>query len=255
MNKDPFSLSGKLVIITGASSGIGRQCAISCSQRGAKVILIGRNMDRLVETSYLMENAKDHLIFSIDLTHYSEVEGIIKDAVSKLGKINGLINCAGISATLPFNLAKPEKFQELFDINVQAALNLTRIVTKPAYFYQKGGSIIFMSSVMGIAGETGKSVYSMTKAAVTGVSRSLSLELAPKKIRVNCISPGVVETPMSKNAIYSKNEESLNKIKALHPLGLGQPDDVANACVYLLSDSSKWVTGTNLIVDGGYLAR
>jgi NAD(P)-dependent dehydrogenase (short-subunit alcohol dehydrogenase family) len=219
------------------------------------VILFGRNNDRLVETSTLLENANVHLICSIDLTHFSEVEDSIRDAVSKLGKINGLINCAGISTTLPFNMSKPEKFQEFFDTNVQAALNLTRIVTKPAYFFQEGGSIIFMSSVMSIAGETGKSVYSMTKAALTGASRSLSLELAPKKIRVNCISPGVVETPMSKNAIYSQNEESLNKIKALHPLGPGQPDDVANACVYLLSDASRWVTGTNLIVDGGYLAR
>jgi len=118
-----------------------------------------------------------------------------------------------------------------------------------------GGSIIFISSVMGVVGENGKTMYSMTKGALISAVKSLSIELATRKIRINAISPGVVETPMSKNAIYSRNEESLDKIKSLHPLGLGQPEDVANACVFLLSDASKWITGTNMLVDGGYLAK
>jgi NAD(P)-dependent dehydrogenase (short-subunit alcohol dehydrogenase family) len=255
MNNDPFSLSGKLIIVTGASSGIGRQCAISCSQQGAKVVLFGRNEERLAETLKQMENDKLHLVCQIDLTEFGKVEDLIKDVVLKAGEIHGLVNCAGISTTLPFNLAKPEKLKEFFDTNVQAALNITRLVTRQSYFSKEGGSIIFISSVMGVTGEVGKSIYSMTKAAIIGVSKSLSVELATKKIRINCISPGVVETPMSKNAIYSRNEESLNKIRGLHPLGLGQPEDVANACIYLLSDASRWVTGTNLVVDGGYTAR
>ena len=108
---------------------------------------------------------------------------------------------------------------------------------------------------MGVVGENGKALYSMTKGALVATTRTLAIELAGKKIRVNSISPAVVETPMSKNAIYSRNEESLNKIKKLHPLGLGQPEDIANAAVFLLSDASRWITGTNLVVDGGYLAR
>ncbi len=108
---------------------------------------------------------------------------------------------------------------------------------------------------MGMVGESGKTLYSLTKGALISGVRSMALELAPKKIRVNTVSPGVVETPMSSKAVYSQNEESLNRIKDLHPLGLGNSVDVANACIYLLSDAAKWVTGTNLIVDGGYTAR
>jgi len=134
-------------------------------------------------------------------------------------------------------------------------MNLTRLTVKQSNISGEYASIIFISSVMGMAGETGKSLYSMTKGALIAGVRSLAIELAPRNIRVNCISPGVVESPMSKNAVYSRNEDALNKIKAFHPLGLGQPEDVANACIYLLSDAAKWVTGTNLIVDGGYLTR
>jgi NAD(P)-dependent dehydrogenase (short-subunit alcohol dehydrogenase family) len=255
MKHNPFSLANKTILITGASSGIGRQCAISCSQLGARVILFGRNAERLAETQSLMENGKFHLIYPVDLTEFDKVEESVKELVLNAGKISGLINCAGISTTLPFNMVKPDKMDEFFRTNVLAGMNLTRIVSKQSNFSTEGGSVIFISSIMGEVGEVGKSLYSMTKGALIAGSRSLSLELASKKIRVNCISPGVVESPMSKGAVYSRNEESRNKIKALHPLGLGLPEDVANACVYLLSDASRWVTGTNLIVDGGYLAR
>ena len=123
------------------------------------------------------------------------------------------------------------------------------------HFSEDGGSIVFISSVMGVVGENGKTLYSMTKGALISAVKSMSVELAPRKIRVNAISPGMVETPMSKNAIYSRNEESLDKLRKMHPLGFGKPEDVANASVFLLSDASRWITGTNLIVDGGYLAK
>ena len=119
----------------------------------------------------------------------------------------------------------------------------------------QGGSIIFISSVMGMVGETGKVLYGMTKGALIAGTKSLALELARKKIRVNCISPGVVVSPMSENAIYSKDEKSLQRIKDLHPLGLGEAEDVANSCIFLLSDAGKWISGTNLVVDGGYTAH
>lgn len=252
---EPFRLDNKIIIITGASSGIGRQCAISCSNMGARVILLGRNSDRLNETLSDMNLPSRHLTFSIDLVDYENVQDTVNQIFDEFGNINGLINCAGISTTLPFNMSKPEKMDEFFHANVHSAINLTRIVTKQSNIPKEGASIVFISSVMGIAGENGKSLYSMTKGAIIAGARSLAIELAPKNIRVNCISPGVVETPMSKSAIYSRNEESLNKIKGMHPLGLGRPEDVANACIYLLSDASRWVTGTNLIIDGGYTAR
>lgn len=257
MNKEnsPFSLEGKVIIITGASSGIGRQCAISCNELGGTVILMGRDNMKLSQTLEKLPFKEKSMIFSFDLTEFDKAEEIVKKIVREKGLINGLVNCAGISTTLPFNMVKPEKMDEFLKINVEAPMNLTRIVIKQGYFSETGGSIIFISSVMSEAGEVGKSLYSMTKGALVSGARSLALELAPRKIRVNSISPGVVETPMSKSAIYSRNEESLAKIKAMHPLGLGQPEDVAYACIYLLSDASRWVTGTNMIVDGGYLAR
>lgn len=255
MQTDPFSLKDKNIIITGASSGIGRSCAVSCSKLGANLILLGRDIARLEETLSMTENNKMHVIHSVDLTDFDKVEGILNESISVSEKISGLINCAGISTTLPFNNVKPGKMEEFLKINVIASFNLTRLVTKKGNFSEDGGSVIFISSVMGVVGEVGKSLYSITKGALISGARSLALELAPRKIRVNCISPGVVETPMSKNAVYSRNEESLNKIKSLHPLGLGQPEDVAWACVYLLSDASRWITGTNLVVDGGYLAK
>jgi NAD(P)-dependent dehydrogenase (short-subunit alcohol dehydrogenase family) len=252
---NPFSLKGKNIIVTGASSGIGRQCAISCSEMGARVVLFGRNNERLKETLNLMHNSSAHLIISIDLVEYKKVEEVIISVAAKVGKIHGLINCAGISTTLPAKYVTPDKMDEYFHMNVHSAINLTRIVIRQSIISEEGGSIIFISSVMGSAGENGKSLYSMTKGALLAGSRSLAIELAPRNIRVNCISPGVVDSPMSKSSLYSRNEESLNKIKGFHPLGLGQPEDVANACIYLLSDASKWVTGTNLFVDGGYTAR
>jgi NAD(P)-dependent dehydrogenase (short-subunit alcohol dehydrogenase family) len=255
MHNDPFSLTGKNIIVTGASSGIGRQCAITCSYMGAVVTIFGRDQNRLMETLSIMEDPERHSVVAVDLIEYEKVEDEVRKVVSKKGKIEGLINCAGISTTLPLNAVSPQKMERFFQTNVIGAINLTRLIIKPSHFSETGGSIIFISSVMGVVGENGKTLYSMTKGALIAAVKSMAIELAARKIRINCISPGVVETPMSQNAVYSRDEESLNKVKALHPLGLGQPDDVANACIFLLSDASRWVTGINLVVDGGYTAR
>lgn len=252
---NPFSLVGKTILVTGASSGIGRQCSISCSEMGAIVILAGRNEDRLNETNRMMVQPDKHLIWATDLTDYEKIETELKKIVEKFGKIDGVVHSAGISTTLPVRMVTPQKMEDFFRTNVYGAINLTRLITKKANFSEEGGSIIFISSVMGIVGEVAKSLYSMTKGALISGSRSLALELADRKIRVNCVSPGVVITPMAQNAVYSRDEESLGKIKSLHPLGLGIPEDVANSCVFLLSDASRWITGTNIVVDGGYTAR
>lgn len=254
MNAEVFSLSGRKIIITGASSGIGRQCAITCSEFGAQIILLGRDKNRLQETLDLMTGT-GHMIFSVDLLDFFEVENVVKLISSSTDKINGLVNCAGISTTLPFSQSTPERIVTFLQTNVTGPMNLTRLILKPVNFCKDGGSIVFISSVMGSAGEMGKHLYSMTKGAIDAGVRSLAIEYALKQIRVNSISPGVVISPMSGRAVYSQDEESLNKVKARHPLGLGNADDIANACVYLLSDASRWVTGINLVVDGGYLAR
>ncbi|MEI8048947.1 MAG: SDR family oxidoreductase [Bacteroidota bacterium] len=252
---NPFSLEGKNIIVTGASSGLGRQTAITCSELGARIILIGRNEERLLETVSSLCHPEKHIYFPVDITDYSALEVVIKDAAAVMSKFHGLVNAAGISTTLPLKLLTTEKLDTYFHTNVHASINMTKLFSKLSYLPEEGASVIFISSVMGMVGEVGKTMYSLTKGALIAGAKSLALELAGKKIRVNTISPGVVVTPMSQKAAYSRDEESLNKVTALHPLGLGLPEDVANACAYLLSDASRWVTGTNLVVDGGYTAR
>lgn len=252
---NPFSLENKRIVITGASSGIGRHCSIVCSRMGARLILFGRDQARLSETLQGMVNPENHVVNAIDLLAYTDITNKVNEIVHNIGRIDGLVNCAGISTTLPVNAVSPEKMIFFFQTNVIGPINLTRQIVRSANFSEKGGSVIFISSIMSVAGERGKTLYSMTKGALVSAAKSMAIELSKRKIRVNCISPGVVVTPMSQNAVYSKDVESLNRIKDLHPLGLGKPEDVANACVFLLSDASGWITGTNLIVDGGYFAR
>lgn len=251
----PFTLKGKTLIVTGASSGIGRQCAISCALMGATIVVFGRDPERLNETLGSMDESGEHMICAVDLLEYDKVGDIVREVVRQKGRIDGLINCAGISTTLPLNSLSPQKMEHFIQTNVIASVNITRHTIKSANFSLEGGSVIFIGSVMGVAGENGKTLYSLTKGALVASVKSMAIELAPRKIRVNAISPGVVESPMSRSAVYSKDEDSLNRIKSLHPLGLGQVDDVANACIFLISDASRWISGTNLIVDGGYLAR
>lgn len=250
-----FSLSKKTILITGASSGIGRKCAVLCSQMGARVMAFGRDEARLDDTLAQMDHPEIHYSASVDMVDGQKLEAAIKVAVARTGKIHGMINCAGISTTLPLRMSSPAKMDEFYKTNVSAAVNLARLVAKPAHISQDGGSLIFITSVMATVGESGKSIYAMTKGALLAASKSLAIELAQKNIRVNCVSPGVVETPMSASSPYSKSPETLDRIRSLHPLGLGKPEDVAAACVFLLSDASRWVTGINLMVDGGYTAR
>lgn len=252
---NPFSIQNKNIVITGASSGLGRACAILFSKLGANIVLLGRNEDRLLETLNAMNNTKNHQMFSVDLTNLSAIEATLKYAREKMGKFDGLVHCAGISTTLPLRLINEEKLNHFFQTNVYCAIQLCKMLSKPKYINENGGSFVIISSVMGHVGEVGKTLYSLTKGALLAGSKSMALELAPKKIRVNCISPGVIITPMTSAQPYNESEESLNIIKNNHPLGLGEPNDIANACVYFISDASKWVTGTNLMIDGGYTAK
>ena len=249
-----FGLKGRTVLITGASSGIGRQCAISCSEQGANVVLLGRREDALQETAAQCRPDSAHII-AVDMQDYSALMSAVKAGMDVKGPISGVIHSAGVSTTLPLRAFRPSKLEDMLRVNVVGALELTRLICKKAYFSKDGGSIIFLSSVMGSVGEKGKFMYGATKGAVVAATKSLAVELAPRRIRVNCISPGVVVTPMSTEAVYSQTEEQLAIITAKHPLGLGTVSDVANSCIFLLSDAARWITGTNLHVDGGYTAQ
>ena len=253
--RNSCSLKNKKIVITGASSGIGRAAAIACSQQGAHLLLIGRQAKELEKTKALLEPSIYVVILVLDLTKFEEVTAVIKIALVDFGSIDGVIHASGISTTLPFRNSTVSKMNDFFQVNVAAALHLTQQLIKPGAVSANGASIIFLSSVMSQVGESAKVLYSMSKGALLAASRSMAIELAPKKIRVNCIAPGVVDTPMSQKAYYSQNPDLKERITQLHPLGLGQPEDVANACIFLLSDASRWITGTQMMVDGGYTAR
>lgn len=251
---NPFSLEGKNIIVTGASSGIGQQVSINCSRMGAKVTLIGRNEERLAETKAQLEG-NGHIVISYDLTDLDGLKELVEGIVAQTGTIDGLVNCAGISATLPLKLMSTDKVEEMFRTNVFATIELTKQVLNIKNVNKQGASVIFFASVMGCVGENAKSLYSLTKGALIAGCRSLAVEYAPKRIRLNVVSPGVVETAINRNQPYLADPDRRKATEAHHPLGIGTTEDIANACIYLLSDASRWVTGQNLIVDGGYTIR
>jgi len=251
---NPFSLRNKTILITGASSGIGRQCAISCSQMGATVILLGRNEQRLLKTLKLLVNGK-HLSYSLDLTEYEKIESVVSDAVQNVGKISGFIHSAGIEKTLPLKMMKPEIYNEIFNVNVIAGFEIAKILSKKKY-RAESASFVYISSIMSIVANPALIGYCASKGALNAGVKEMAIELARQNIRVNSICPAhLSDTEMSSFKNENISEKALNKLKELHPLGLGSKIDVANASIFLLSDASRWVTGTNLIVDGGYSAK
>lgn len=253
---NPFSLENKVIIVTGASSGIGAQCAIDCSKMGARVVLVARNEERLKQTLEQCEEPSRHIILSLDLSSSEGLKEAIKDVVSKVGKINGVVNCAGMSSVTPLKLVTDELLDQFFRTNVYSAINLSKEVTRVGnYDKEHGCSIIFFASIMGLCGDKCKTMYSATKGALIAAARSMACELAKNKIRVNVVSPGAIETPINAKLPHMADPELRKELEDKHLLGLGECSDIANACIYLLSDAAKWVTGQNLIVDGGYTAK
>ena len=249
-----FSLSNKTILITGASSGIGRSCAVQCSKMGASLLLMGRNDDELNRTvSELQPGTKVEMIVA-DFSKMVDLELVIAEKILTIGKIAGFIHCAGVEKTLPLKKQTSEVFQSIFDINVFAGFELAKIISLKKYKAEKA-SFVFIASVAGMVGESGKTIYSASKGAVISGARSMSMELARSDIRVNSISPAMVKTPILEKMFDGIGEEATQNIIKKHPLGIGEPEDVANACVFLLSDAAKWITGTNLVVDGGYTAQ
>lgn len=250
---NPFSLAGKTVVVTGASSGIGRQCAIDCSRMGARVVAMGRNRQRLDETLDALAPGV-HKVVEAELTDFDSLPRVAADIVRACGKIDGLVNCAGTSTTLPLKLMDADKLDEYFRANVYSAIELTRELSKVKSM-NTGGSIVFLSSVMGLVGDKGKSLYSATKGALVSAARSLACEFAKREIRVNCISPGAILTPINAKLPHMADPELRAALEEKHLLGLGRPDDISGGCIFLLSDASRWMTGQNLVIDGGFTAR
>lgn len=251
----PFSLNGKTILVTGASSGIGQAIAVGCANQGARVLLLGRDPDRLNISLQMCGTNEKHDTLQLDLNGSKVWPEMLTAFIQQHAPIHGFVHAAGVSPTVPFKILKHDQMVETFQLNVFSAVSIVQAITKNGIKSNDGLSVVMISSVMSEVGEKGKSLYAMTKAALIGLVKSLALEYADKKVRFNAISPSVVNTPLSMKSVYRSDESAMNKIQEQHPLGLGEVDDVANAAIYLLSDASIWVTGTNMIVDGGYLAR
>lgn len=251
---NPFSLKDKTILITGASSGIGRSCSVECSKNGADLILIARNEAELQKTvSSLDPNSKVETIIA-DITNCENLEEQIAGKVEILGKISGFIHCAGIEKTMPLKHNNPALYNDIFAINVISGFEIAKILSLKKY-KDKTSSFVFISSVAGMVGEISKIAYSASKGAVISGARSLAMELTRNNIRVNSISPAMVNTPILEKMFEGIGEEAAQEVLKKHPLGIGDPQDVAHACIFLLSDAAKWITGTNLVVDGGYSAQ
>lgn len=254
MSINPFTLDNKRILVTGASSGIGRAIAVLCSKMGGNVILIARDRHRL-EKTYNELFPGNHSYISTDLTDYDNLEHMISECVEKYGKFDGFVHSAGVEISTPLQMLKAIQYEKLFSINVISGFELVKIITKRKYFNSNGGSLIFISSIRGIVGQEAAIAYSCSKGAIISGVRSMALELAPKKIRVNSISPSIVNTEMTRKLFDQIPDESKKKMLDNHPLGFGHPEDIANACIFFLSDASRWITGSNMIIDGGYSAR
>jgi NAD(P)-dependent dehydrogenase (short-subunit alcohol dehydrogenase family) len=249
-----FSLEHKIILITGASSGIGRSCSVECSKSGAGLILIARNEDELQKTvSMLAQDTKVETIIA-DIATCENLEELIAEKVSVLGKISGFIHCAGVEKTLPLKKHTPQLYHDIFAVNVIAGFEIAKVLSLKKYKAETS-SFVFISSVAGMVGEIGKAAYSSSKGAVISGARSMAMELSRSNVRVNSISPAMVNTPILEKMFENIGEEATGEILKKHPLGIGNPEDVANACIFLLSDAARWITGSNLVVDGGYSAQ
>lgn len=247
-----ISLKNKNIIITGASSGIGMVTSILCSKLGARVLLVGRREEKLKEVILAMNNPSTQSYLAGDITNHDEFEFNLKQKLKVFGKVDGVVHSAGIEMTRPLKMLKTKSLDEVMQLNLFSPINITRVLNGRGVFNDNGGSVIFISSIVGLLGQPGKVGYSASKGALISASKSLALELASKKIRVNSVLPAMVKTEMSIKLLEKLPIDAKIKIEDMHPLGIGTPDDVANAVVFLLSDLSKWITGTSFIVDGGY---
>lgn len=244
MSYNPFSLEGKTVLVTGASSGIGQGIAIECSKMGAKVVITGRNQNRLQET-FSQLAGEGHIMIAANLNNGPDIEKLVAECPA----LDGLVNNAGRGLSKPVNFIKMQDLQDVYQTNIFSVIMLTKMLLKSKKI-SKGGSIVFTSSLSAYMTAVGLSIYASSKAAVCAYMRTCAIELGSKNIRCNAVLPGMVETKMINDGTYTdtNKQTDLN----FYPLGrYGRPVDIAYGVIYLLSDASCWVTGLELTIDGG----
>ena len=249
MSYNPFSLKDKTILVTGASSGIGQACAVECSKMGARLIITGRDETRLKETLETLVGY-GHQSIICELTSQEDLEYL----VATTPPLNGVVLCAGRSRSLPLLFSTREKFDEIFNVNFFAPIELMRLLCKKKKLLS-GGASVFIVSIGGTKRWTpGNAIYGASKAALQSIVNYYAIELGHKKIRVNGINPGMVETPLIHHGTLTQDQLDADRMK--YPLErYGQPEDIARAVVFLLSDAASWMTGHCMVIDGGITAR
>ena len=243
---NPFSIEGKTIFITGASSGIGRATSIECSKMGATLAITGRNAIGLQETFDKLEG-KGHVQIIADLCSSQNIPGM----VNQLFSLDGVVHCAGFTNSTPFQFISEKDLTAIMQVNFMAPTLISQVLIKKKKL-NKGASVVFISSVSGVyCSFVANSMYSASKGAINGIVKGMALDLAPKGIRVNCVNPGMIDTPLLSEENIT--EELLKEDIKRYPMNrYGKPEEVAHAIIYLLSDATKWITGSNLLIDGGY---
>jgi NAD(P)-dependent dehydrogenase (short-subunit alcohol dehydrogenase family) len=248
---NPLDLSSKLILVTGASSGIGRATALVLSRLGARVLLTGRREAALDETICAMDEPKRHSAFAADLTETDRIPLLIRQQIEKAGvPLDGIVHSAGVGKPISLRMTSKSNVEAMMAVNVYAGLALLRAMSEKNVSSSRGSSVVLVSSVAALVASPGLVAYSGTKAALLGIAKSAALELASKLVRVNCIVPGYVKTPMLDQA--EDAFVGFEQVKKKQFLGLTEAEDIGVLCAYLLSDASRAVTGATLLIDGGF---
>jgi len=242
----PFDLTGQRFLITGASSGIGRAICIRVAAQGGIVVASGRDMVRLESTVQSLAGV-GHRVHAADLVEEKALDALVEG----MPGLHGVVHCAGVGKVLPFKFISAKELQAIQRVNYEAPILLTQRLLKRKILLN-GGAIVFIASISGLFGAKGYGLYSGSKGGLIAMARSLALELAPQKIRVNCVAPGMVRTAMASEAEASISTEAMEEHERAYPLGFGGPDDVAAPVAFLLSSASRWITGECLVLDGGF---
>lgn len=247
----PFALKDRTVVVTGASSGIGMQTATKLAMMGARIIAVGRSAERLSDLSNTLELG-EHIFIQTDLATHEGLDQV-SQVINQEDNLFGLVHAAGSQIVKPLRVSRPVDYMSMYEIHVIVAAELMRLMA--VKIARRGsGSFVLVSSVAGIRGSSGVGAYAAAKAAVVSLSRTAALEMAGQGIRVNCLVPGMVVTPMSEGLLSRIPSVKRQHVLETHPLGLGAPENVADAAAFLLTDAASWITGASIPVDGGFLA-
>ena len=250
MNHSPaVDFARRWVVITGASSGLGRAISVELARRSARLVLVGRNEGKLKETEEQLPPGSGRVVVQ-DLRNTDAILPIVRAHVRDHGRVYGLCHCAGVVETRPLASFKADSFTDMMDVNVTAGLEFSKALCRRDVMTDEGGALLFIASVYGSVGMPGQMTYSATKGALLAAARSMAVELARRRIRVNTLSPGLVHTAMTDEAFSRLSKEQVQQLESAYPLGVGLVEDVARAAAFLLAPQSGWITGTDLAARG-----